>query len=106
MARLLEFATHHPGLMSAFFTVLLMLIWTLIKGATGNALSPAQSVLLLNRRGSATRCRAAPFRAAHAHTMQILVLLLIAAFVAYTFQRRDEHKRLFRSVPGAPDKIP
>lgn len=52
MARLLEFATNHPWLMSAFFTVLLMLIWTLIKGATGNALSPAQSVLLLNREGA------------------------------------------------------
>lgn len=51
MARLLEFATNHPWLVSAFFTVLLMLIWTLIKTA-GSALSPAEGVLLLNREGA------------------------------------------------------
>jgi rhodanese-related sulfurtransferase len=52
MARLIEFATNHPWLVSAFITVLLMLLWTLLKMATGNGLSPAQSVQLLNREGA------------------------------------------------------
>ncbi len=52
MARLLEFATNHPLLVSAFFTLLLILLWTTLKSATGSALSPSESVLLLNREGA------------------------------------------------------
>lgn len=49
MDRLFEFATNHFWLVTAFFLVLNLLLWTLFKGATGGALSPAQGVHLLNR---------------------------------------------------------
>jgi len=49
MARILEFASHHLWLVSAFMAVLVALLYTVIKSAVGNALSPAEGVLLLNR---------------------------------------------------------
>ncbi len=52
MSRLVEFATNHPMLISAFISVLVALLFTVFKAATGNGLSPAASVLLLNREGA------------------------------------------------------
>jgi rhodanese-related sulfurtransferase len=49
MDRLFEFATNHFWLVTAFFVVLNLLLWTLLKGAIGSALNPAQGVHLLNR---------------------------------------------------------
>jgi rhodanese-related sulfurtransferase len=49
MDRLLEFSANHFWLVSAFWVVLSALMWTLLGGALRNSLSPAQSVLLLNK---------------------------------------------------------
>lgn len=67
MARLLEFVSHHPWLVSAFLAVLIALLYTVIRGATGSAVSPAEGVLLLNREGAVpvdTRPEAS-YRAGH-----------------------------------------
>jgi len=49
MARLLEFSSNHPWLVGTFVTLLVALFYTVARGARGNALSPAEGVLLLNR---------------------------------------------------------
>ncbi|MGD9603456.1 MAG: rhodanese-like domain-containing protein [Gammaproteobacteria bacterium] len=49
MPRLLEFASNHPWLVGSFVALLGALLYTVLRGARGNALSPAEGVLLLNR---------------------------------------------------------